>query len=141
VPSPAHRRFFPLAARVAWLLVACAWLCGILAPARVEAVMTPPSKTASWGLEVSASGRTGDQSPANQDCIRVDEPCSYESASGLPEWLSRDPIEEEGGINLYGYVGNRPTALLDPLGLDNMNAFSYGDPAGMYISEGKTNDP
>jgi RHS repeat-associated protein len=32
-------------------------------------------------------------------------------------WVSRDPIGEEGGLNLYGYVGNSPTALLDPMGL------------------------
>ncbi len=32
-------------------------------------------------------------------------------------WLSRDPIEEDGGINLYGYVGNRLFSTTDPLGL------------------------
>jgi RHS repeat-associated protein len=32
-------------------------------------------------------------------------------------WLSRDPIEEDGGINLYGYVGGNPVNLVDPLGL------------------------
>ena len=32
-------------------------------------------------------------------------------------WLSRDPIGEEGGLNLYGYVGNNPINLWDPLGL------------------------
>jgi RHS repeat-associated protein len=36
---------------------------------------------------------------------------------GVGRWLSRDPLEEEGGLNLYGYVGNSPTALLDPMGL------------------------
>jgi RHS repeat-associated protein len=35
----------------------------------------------------------------------------------LGRWLSRDPIGEEGGINLYGYVGNAPINLFDPLGL------------------------
>jgi len=35
----------------------------------------------------------------------------------LGRWLSRDPIEEEGGINLYGYVSNNPMNLSDPLGL------------------------
>jgi len=33
-------------------------------------------------------------------------------------WLSRDPIGENGGVNLYGYVGNRPTNSFDSLGLE-----------------------
>ena len=35
----------------------------------------------------------------------------------LGRWISRDPIEEDGGINLYGYVGNGPLGAVDPLGL------------------------
>jgi hypothetical protein len=31
-------------------------------------------------------------------------------------WLSRDPIEEQGGVNLYGFVGNEPTGKCDPFG-------------------------
>ena len=34
------------------------------------------------------------------------------------KWLSRDPIEEDGGLNLYGYVLNDPINMVDPLGLD-----------------------
>ena len=33
-------------------------------------------------------------------------------------WLSRDLIGEEGGLNLYGYVGNSPVSGFDPLGLE-----------------------
>ncbi len=48
-------------------------------------------------------------------------------------WLSRDPIEEDGGINLYGYGENRLTNAIDPLGLDTyrmnrqLNPFSKSD--------------
>jgi uncharacterized protein RhaS with RHS repeats len=31
-------------------------------------------------------------------------------------WLSRDPIEEAGGVNLYGYVGGNPVSRIDPSG-------------------------
>ncbi len=31
-------------------------------------------------------------------------------------WLSRDPIEEEGGVNLYGMVNNDPINKWDLLG-------------------------
>lgn len=36
----------------------------------------------------------------------------------LGRWLSRDPIEEEGGLNLYGYVINDPINAVDLYGLD-----------------------
>ena len=32
-------------------------------------------------------------------------------------WLSRDPIGEKGGLNLYGLVGNNPIVRIDKLGL------------------------
>jgi RHS repeat-associated protein len=34
----------------------------------------------------------------------------------LQRWLSRDPIGERGGINLYGYVDNDPVNYVDPFG-------------------------
>ncbi len=37
--------------------------------------------------------------------------------ANIARWLSRDPIEEAGGIYLYGYVGNDPILNFDPLGL------------------------
>ncbi len=38
----------------------------------------------------------------------------YNASSG--RWLSRDPIKEKGGENLFGFVGNDPVRSLDALG-------------------------
>lgn len=35
----------------------------------------------------------------------------------MGRWLSRDPIEEQGGLNLYGFVNNDPVNKWDRLGL------------------------
>jgi len=35
----------------------------------------------------------------------------------LGRWLSRDPIGDDGGLNLYAFVLNEPVALYDPTGL------------------------
>jgi len=32
-------------------------------------------------------------------------------------WVRRDPVREEGGLNLYGFVNNNPIAYFDALGL------------------------
>ena len=40
----------------------------------------------------------------------------------LPElgrWMSRDPIEENGGVNLFGFVSNSPNSSFDILGLQD----------------------
>jgi RHS repeat-associated protein len=34
----------------------------------------------------------------------------------LQRWLNRDPLGEEGGINLYGFVANDPVGYIDPYG-------------------------
>jgi len=38
-------------------------------------------------------------------------------STSLGRWISRDPIAERGGINLYQYAGNDPIAWTDPTGL------------------------
>jgi hypothetical protein len=56
--------------------------------------------------------------------LRTPYPRSTYATSGLrfyfPEisrWLSRDPIGERGGVNLYGFVRNHPLGRVDILGL------------------------
>ena len=48
------------------------------------------------------------------------EKYAYEARIAL--WLSRDPIYETGGLNLYGYVGNGPINWIDPWGLTPLGA-------------------
>jgi RHS repeat-associated protein len=40
----------------------------------------------------------------------------------LQRWLTQDPIQQAGGINLYAYVGNNSLSWIDPLGLYDYSA-------------------
>lgn len=57
-----------------------------------------------------------------------------EYSSTLGRWLSRDPMEEEAGNNLYAYVMNNPISYSDPLGLQM--GFHYGNWTGQGFSNG-----
>jgi RHS repeat-associated protein len=82
---------------------------------------------------------------------------AYDAELGV--WISEDPIQERGGINLYGYVGNGPLLGIDLFGLlvdasfdtatgvftvtdrdtgesCSMNAYSGGNPWGDPIPKG-----
>ncbi|MEX2382235.1 MAG: RHS repeat-associated core domain-containing protein, partial [Opitutales bacterium] len=39
----------------------------------------------------------------------------------MGRWINRDPIEERGGLNLYGFVGNDPANYWDFLGLEGVS--------------------
>lgn len=43
--------------------------------------------------------------------------CRRSARRFVAEWLNRDPIEERGGLNLYGFVNNSPCNFNDPFGL------------------------
>ena len=49
----------------------------------------------------------------------------YQAEQG--RWLNRDPIEERGGVNIYGFVGNDPVVSVDILG---RVAFNFGGGVG-----------
>ncbi|MGJ8641750.1 MAG: RHS repeat-associated core domain-containing protein [Opitutaceae bacterium] len=56
----------------------------------------------------------------------------YDAETG--RWPSRDPIEEEGGLNVYGMVGGDPINWIDLLGLLNP-PLNPGAPAIPYTDE------
>jgi RHS repeat-associated protein len=45
---------------------------------------------------------------------------------GLQRWLNRDPIGEQGGLNLFGFVDNSPVNQSDPLGLFSSTLYLGG---------------
>jgi RHS repeat-associated protein len=53
----------------------------------------------------------------------------YNPSTG--RWLSRDPIGEKGGVNLYGMVRNNPIYCFDRLGLESI---SYEISAGRFTA-------
>lgn len=64
---------------------------------------------------------------------------SYDPLEG--RWLQRDPIGENGGINLYGYVYNNPVIGIDPLGLDVavvVSGYAGGDNVFGHVAAGVT---
>jgi len=54
-------------------------------------------------------------------------------------WLSRDPLGEAGGFNLYAYCGNDPVNRHDPLGLSDSDspygAFQRARARGIWLTD------
>ena len=56
----------------------------------------------------------------------------YDPVTG--RWPSRDPIEEEGGINLYGFVENTLVSRVDYLGFQAIPENTHNISSGPYSS-------
>ena len=86
-----------------------------------------------WGLAVACHVALLRSNPPNmrrchwadsmRNNLQTERPARFEEISlrirrgFLGYWLSRDPIGEAGGLNLYAYVRNDPLNEVDPLGL------------------------
>jgi RHS repeat-associated protein len=76
-----------------------------------------------WGVLLSATGPAVDACPFRWQTKYIDAETGlyyfgyrfFDSLTG--RWLSRDPLEEDGGVNLYAFCGNDPVNGVDPLGL------------------------
>jgi RHS repeat-associated protein len=59
----------------------------------------------------------------------------------LQRWLNRDPIGERGGVNLYGFVGNRTVDQVDLLGLQYGPGWTPGMPNGIVSGDDDIGPP
>ena len=59
----------------------------------------------------------------------------YDPLTG--RWINRDPIEESGGLNLYGFVGNDSINITDYLGLKEVSPAEY---FANYLKQFKNGD-
>lgn len=60
----------------------------------------------------------------------------------IGRWISRDPISEEGGTNLFSYANNNPISRSDVMGLkcDDWGSWGAGGPGfGNWGGQGRTN--
>ncbi len=68
--------------------------------------------------------------------------CGYKTVSGRPKWLSRDPLAEIAGPNLYKYVNDNPENLIDPFGLVDLSYTPDNSPDNRtLIAWEKTQNP
>jgi RHS repeat-associated protein len=87
------------------------------------------AKTRVWGFCKKPPTRAGKNPAQTAKPHRVAKSPPSKTASGMRyygfryynpttgRWLSRDPIGEKGGLNLYGMVRNNPLSFVDILGL------------------------
>ena len=106
--------FLPLGARSRY---PCAWKMAYFSTPTAPERRNPTGQNRVWDF-VRLSNETH---PANRrqpaQPRRKIRPTAMKTVSGIPYWPSRDPIEEEGGENLYGFVLNATVATVDLLGL------------------------
>ena len=76
------------------------------------------------GTYEAAKGYTGHDYHADSGLI-LTRYRAYDPQLG--RWLSPDPIEESGGMNLHEYVDGDPVNGVDPLGLETSTESSLGD--------------
>jgi hypothetical protein len=110
-----------------------AGLRGIVAAApsrqnRAARVCVRGLKTRVGGFCRRPSGRLRARRPQVADPASGCRACAYETASGRGFWPNRDPLEEEGGLNLYCQSFNAVVNLVDVLGRSSVAAPSPFDP-------------
>ena len=78
-------------------------------------------KTRVRGFSGCPSGQTSRRGRGRSINTPGSRACGYKTVSGRHEWPNRDPLVEQGGLNLYGFAGNDSIDNNDPLGLSFWN--------------------
>ena len=78
---------------------------------------TSPRKTRVRGFYGYSSGRFSSRRRRSRAIATGCGACGYKTASGRGKWVNRDPLGENGGLNLYAFVVNQPTLFMDRWGL------------------------
>ena len=100
-----------------YLLAAFLWLsclpCLFARYSHVSTFLTSPLEYRVVGSDDGSSGRLSGEAYESLETATGCNEYAYKSTSGLRKWLSRDPIEEEGGVNLYGFCRNDSLTKFD----------------------------
>jgi RHS repeat-associated protein len=76
--------------------------------------------TPSLSSSVPATGSAADVCPFRFATMYYDDAtglccdkmCCY--SPDIQRWINRDPVQEDGGVNLYAYCGDDPASAVDP---------------------------
>ena len=88
-----------------------------LNPARASSKSTMRPKNRVWDFSRNGRDLSLGSRRQRREQRGKSRPTPTIFTSGIPQWPSRDPIGEEGGVNLYGFIGNEPVDNVDLLGL------------------------
>jgi RHS repeat-associated protein len=79
---------------------------------------TSPLKTRARGFSQPPSGRSSRRGRRGRTIATGCRAYACKTPSGRVKWPNRDPIQERGGINMYGYSRNNPIDRYDAFGLE-----------------------
>ena len=92
-------------------------------PASGKSAMRPENRA--WGFSQNGRALSLENRRRGPEPRRKSRPTPTFFTLGIPQWPSRDPIGEEGGVNLYGFVGNNGVSMVDHLGRLAVPAWCY----------------
>ena len=93
--------------------------CNLTKPTPGNSAMRPKNRV--WGVSRNDRNLPLENRLRCPELRRKSGPTPTFFTPGIPQWPSRDPIEEGGGVNLYGFVRNDGIDWVDLLGLWDMD--------------------